>query len=113
MLPASVPEAFKLDTTTMDHFFPGIAAKFGAHRPLKVELDLMRVGSFDSRKADQHLSVQLDAGVKFLVVQEDNTTAEAIGVQLMDMMANVSVAATDDMKPIVKVLAASVGYITE
>jgi len=31
----------------------------------------------------------------------------------MDMMANVSVAATSDMKPIVKVLDASVGYITE
>jgi len=38
---------------------------------------------------------------------------EAIVINLMNMMANVSVSATEDMKPVVKVLEASVGYITE
>ena len=111
MVPKSVPVA--LDTTTLDNFFPGMADKFGQHRPVKVELDLMRIGSFDTRKADQHLSVQLDTAVRFLVQEIDGTQTEAINVQLMEMMANVSVSATDDMKPIVKVLDASVGYITE
>jgi hypothetical protein len=111
MVPAAVPVA--LDTTTLNNFFPGMADTFGQHRPVKVQLDLLRVGSFDARKADQHLSVQLDTAVRFLVEKADGTQAEAINVQLMDMMANVSVSATDDMKPVVKVLAASVGYITE
>lgn len=111
MIPASVP--VPMDTTTIDHFFPGLAKHFGDHKPVKVELDLIRVGSFDSRKSDQHLSVQLDTAVKFLVVQADNSTEEAINVNLMNMMANVSVSATEDMKPVVKILAASVGYITE
>jgi len=31
----------------------------------------------------------------------------------MDMMANVSVSVTEDMKPVAKILDASVGYITE
>jgi len=66
MLPASVP--IKLDTTTMENFFPGLVKKFGDHRPVEATLGLMRVGSFDSRKADQHLSVQLDTSVRFLVV---------------------------------------------
>ena len=111
MVPKSVP--VPLDTTTLNNFFPNLTAKFGEHRPVKVELDLMRIGSFDSRKADQHLSVQLDTAVRFMVQQADGIQAEAINVQLMDMMANISVSATDDMKPVVKILAASVGYITE
>ena len=53
MVPKSVP--VPLDTTTLNNFFPNLTAKFGEHRPVKVELDLMRIGSFDSRKADQHL----------------------------------------------------------
>jgi len=64
MVPAQVPDSVKLDTTTLENFFPGLVKNFGDHRPVKVELDLMRIGSIDSRKADQHLSVQLDVTVK-------------------------------------------------
>jgi len=86
---------------------------YGAHRPVKIELDLLRIGSFESKKVDQHLSVQLDVGVRFLVENADKTISEAINIQLMDLMADVSVSATADMKPVVKVLEVSVGYISE
>jgi hypothetical protein len=113
MIPAKFAGYAKLDTTTMDNFFPNLVDHFGAHRPVKVELDLLRIGSFESKKVDQHLSVQLDVRIRFLVENANKTISEAINVKLMDLMADVSVLATADMKPVVKVLGASVGYISE
>jgi len=97
----------------LDNFFPGLNKTYGAHRPVKIELDLLRIGSFESKKVDQHLSIQFDVGVRFLVENANKTISDAINVQLMDLMADVSVSATADMKPVAKVLEASVGYISE
>ena len=55
MVPKSIP--FTLDTSTLENFIPGIVKVYGPDKPMKLEIDLKRIGAFDTRKSDQHLSV--------------------------------------------------------
>jgi len=49
MLPEAVTKYVNLDTTAIDNFFPGFAKHYGPGRPVMIELDLLRLGSFDAR----------------------------------------------------------------
>lgn len=105
MIPKNIP--LKLDTQTLDNFFPGLLKAYG-EKPVDLEFDLKRIGTFDARARDEHFSVSVDSGVKFLV----DGTENAIDVELMDVRLNFSLS-FDNMRVNANVSEISIGYILE
>jgi len=64
-----VPSAspFKLDTTDLSIFFPGLSTKYGVGLPMLMELNIRDLSKFKSTEASKTMSLHADLDIQFYV----------------------------------------------
>lgn len=87
VVPASLP--VKLTTTYLEEVFPGLVEKYGADRPMKIQLELDRLGDFVSEGKYERMSLSCDTGAKFWVVNADSSESLAATLSIKDLAADV------------------------
>jgi hypothetical protein len=65
MVPASSP--IQLNTTVLDLFFPGMAAKYGKNKYVDVSYDVRSLSNLNVKENNGEMSFDADIGVKFWV----------------------------------------------
>lgn len=85
-IPANIP--ISLTTTYLEEIFPGLSEKYGKGMPMKIQLELNRLGDFVSEGKYEQMSFSCDTGAKFFVVNADLTESLAATLSIKDLAAD-------------------------
>uniref|UniRef100_A0A7S3FUF0 Lipid-binding serum glycoprotein C-terminal domain-containing protein n=1 Tax=Strombidium rassoulzadegani TaxID=1082188 RepID=A0A7S3FUF0_9SPIT len=99
-----VPSSFpiKLDTSSLDMFFPGLESHYGKNLPVDIEYKLSKLSDFQVKEADQSLGLSSDIDTTFWVETSNTTREAAVVITLSKLDAKVSLTVEDDTQLKVK-----------
>lgn len=109
-VPAASP--FKLDTTDLSIFFPGLSAKYGAGLPMLMELNIRDLSKFKSTEASKTMSLHTDLDIQFYVNKTDGTQEMAVDILLKDLFFDCT-ASIDSMNLHPQIVSASLDNIVQ
>lgn len=109
---SDVPETspFKLDTTDLTIFFPGMSTKYGIGLPVSMKTNIIEMKNFTSSEAKSSMSMKTNLALSFYVNKTDGTQELACEILLEDLAFGFS-AIIDSMVIHPKILSADISTI--
>lgn len=92
-VPSHIP--FKLDTSYMNIFFPGLWDHYGPDLKMDVENRLTNIRGFSSTSKEEYLAFHADAALNLYVNKADGTKEKAITIEVNDFFLNFTLLVKD------------------